>query len=519
MIGMKNKIIFYDSSAISSNSKEALRSILPVSLIILILLGTLTPVESGVFLAFLLGAFLVVFGMGLFTLGADTAMTPIGQYVSASVIKTKKLWIILPLFFLVGVFITVSEPDLQVLAGQLSDTVSTWFLLIVVGVGVGVFLVMAILRLVFRIKLKLILILSYVAVFTLSFFVPENFIPLSFDSGGVTTGPMSVPFIIALGTGISYLRTDKGADDDGFGFTALCSVGPIIAVMILGVIFRPESVVITSGEELVITNSKDLFSLFLILLPKYLKEVGIALLPIVGFFIIVRIFGGKISKSDFIKILIGIFYTYFGLVLFLLGINAGFLPLGDMIGRELAAKEYSFVIIPIAMLLGYFVVAAEPAVQVLTKQVYEITGGAIPKKAMKTSLMIGVGIAVGLAFLRIYFSINIMYFLAPMYGLAILLSFFSPDLFTAIAFDSGGVASGALTASFLLPMALGFCEGLGRDVGQLGFGLVAFVAATPLITIQLLGIIFKLKNRKARAAEDKTAAEETAKAETEEIID
>ena len=488
---------------ISQNVKEAFSSVFPIALVILVLLGTLTPIDSGTFLAFLLGAFLVVFGMGVFTLGANTAMVQIGRYVSSSVVKTKKLWVILPIFFVVGAFITVAEPDLQVLAWQLSESVGPWILLIFVGVGVGVFLVIAVLRTVFNVKLNVILIICYAAVFILAFFVPKNFVPLSFDSGGVTTGPMSVPFIIAMGTGVAHLRTDKSSDD-GFGFTALCSVGPIIAVMILGIIFKPEGITAAAGEELVVNDSKDLFSVFIGLLPKYLKEVGLAILPIFTIFFIVKIFGGRIARSEFIRILVGMAYTYFGLVLFLVGINAGFLPVGSIIGKALAETHYAALMIPIAMVFGFFVVAAEPAVQVLAKEVYEITDGAVPQKAMKLSLMAGVGVAAGLSFLRIYFSINVMWFLVPIYVIAIVLTFFSPEMFTAIAFDSGGVASGAMTASFILPMALGFCRALGGDLGTDGFGTVAFVAATPLIAIQILGVVYRIKNRKV-AQEEATA--------------
>lgn len=502
-----------DRTAITKKIKEAFSSVLPVAIVILLLCVSLTPLDSGTFLAFILGCVLAVVGMGLFTLGAENAMTPMGQYISVSVIKTKKLWLILPLFFIVGVFITVSEPDLQVLAGELNGTINSTVLLAAVGAGVGVFLVIAFLRIVLNIKLKIILIISYVAVFVMSVFVPSNFVPLAFDSGGVTTGPMSVPFIIAMGTGVVYLRSDKSAEEDGFGLTALCSVGPIIAVMILGIIFKPETVTATGGETFDIANSKDLFAVYLRKTPDYLKEVGLALLPIVAFYFFVMIFGGKVSKVEFLKIIVGIVYTYVGLVAFLLGVNCGFLPVGRIIGKTLGLLSYAWIIVPIGMVLGFFVVGAEPAVHVLTEQVYEITGGAMPRKALQLSLMCGVAVSIGLVFIRIYFAIPIMYFLVPGYALALILMFFVPDMFSAIAFDSGGVASGAMTAGFLMPMALGFCTSLERDLGTEGFGLVAFVAMTPLIAIQILGLIFKIKSAKAKKAE---VSEQPTK---EEIID
>lgn len=473
---------------------------MPITLIVLALCFTIVPLDSGMFLAFILGAFLVILGMGLFTLGADTAMTPIGEYVGTSVMRTKRIWIIVFVCFIVGVLITISEPDLQVLASQLSATMNPWTLILAVGAGVGVFLVIAFLRIVLKVKLSYLLIGCYIAVFVLSIFVPPAFVPLAFDSGGVTTGPMSVPFIIAIGVGVASLRSDKGAETDGFGLTALCSVGPILAVMLLGIIFKPESIE-TGGETLtVIENSKDLIIVFGRAIPEYMKEVAIALLPIVAFFFIFRIFGSKLSRQAVIRILIGVVYTYIGLVLFLVGVNTGFLQVGTYLGEAIGALPYNWIIVPIGMLIGYFVVAAEPAVHVLTKQVFELTSGAIPKKALRFSLMIGVAVSVGLAMLRILLNIPIMYFLIPGYAVALILTFVVPEMFTAIAFDSGGVASGAMTASFLMPLALGVCSSVGGDVATQGFGVVAMVAMTPLITIQILGLVYKIKMAKLKSA-------------------
>ncbi len=511
---MKGKPFFLkqDRTIIMDKVKEAFSSVLPISIIVLILCFTITPLDSGVFLAFILGTILVVVGMGLFTLGADTAMTPIGEYVGTSVMKTKKLWLIIPICFIVGVLITISEPDLQVLATQLAKTMGPWTLILAVGVGVGVFLVIAFLRIILKIKLSYLLLFFYSLVFLLSFFVPPAFIPLSFDSGGVTTGPMSVPFIIAIGTGVASMKNDDGEGADGFGLTALCSIGPILSVMILGLIFQPQSIDISKEVSGVVANSKDLIALFGSALPRYIEEVAIALLPIVAFFFIFQIFGSKLTKQNVIKILIGLLYTYLGLVLFLLGVNVGFLQVGSLIGEALGNLPFNWIVVPIGMVIGYFVVAAEPAVHVLTKQVFELTSGAIPKKAMRTSLMIGVAISVGLAMLRIILNIPIMYFLLPGYLISLALTFLVPDMFTAIAFDSGGVASGAMTASFIMPFALGVCSAVGADIATQGFGVVAFVAMTPLITIQILGLVFKLKSKKVQSqvqeVEESTSQEE-----------
>lgn len=512
-INRRSKIFGISAEAIIDKVKESLASVLPVALVVFVLSVTVTPIDAGTALAFLLGLFCVSVGMGFFTSGAETGMTQIGRYVSVSVIKTKKLWFILPIFFIVGILITVSEPDLQVLAKEVGGTINYYVLLISVGIGVGLFLVFAFLRIVLNVKLRYILIASYTAVFVMAFFVPSNFVPLAFDSGGVTTGPMSVPFIIAMGTGVVYLRSDKSAEEDAFGLTALCSIGPIIAVMILGIIFRPENIAVSGGETFTVINSKQLFAEFSARLPIYLKEVVIAIVPILLVYFACMIFGGKIGKTEFARTIMGVFNTYVGLVLFLLGVNCGFLPVGAFIGETIGKTEQAFIAIPIGMVLGFFIVGAEPAVHVLNDQVYEITGGTLPKKALMITLMTGVAISIGLSFLRIYFAIPIMWFLIPTYAIALILSFFVPEMFTAIAFDSGGVASGAMTAGFLMPMALGFCESLGKNAGTEGFGLVAFVAMTPLIAVQILGLVFKIKNAKIK--KEQNALEEM----SEEIID
>ena len=493
----RTKTVIYDKI------KEAFSSVMPITAIVLILCATVTPMESGVFLAFVLGALLTVVGIGLFTLGADTAMTPIGEYVGSSVMRSKKIWLIVPVFFIVGVLITVSEPDLQVLAGQLSETINNRVLILTVGAGVGVFLVVAFLRILLKIKMKYVLLVLYTAVFVLAFFVPESFVPVAFDSGGVTTGPMSVPFIIAIGTGIAAMRNDGGAEEDSFGLTALCSIGPILAVMILGLIYQPENFRVTETEVIRISNSRELFAEFLKQIPHYMKEVGIALLPIACFYFVFRLFGAKNDKRSTVKIVIGLIYTYVGLVLFLLGVNVGFLQAGNFIGKEIGELSYNWIIVPIGFLIGFFVVAAEPAVHVLTKQVYEITAGAVPKKALSVSLMIGVGASVALAMLRILLHIPIMYFLIPTYVISLALAFVVPDIFTAVAFDSGGVASGAMTSGFVLPLALGLCRAVGGNIATEGFGVVAFVAMTPLITIQILGLVYKLKKRAAEKRAEK----------------
>ncbi len=486
---------------------EALKSVVPVTAVIFVLCFLIAPVPNSVMLAFIVGAALLILGMGLFSLGADIAMSKIGEHVGSTVSRSRRLWFVIAISLLVGILITVSEPDLRVLAQQvpnIPNAVIIWS----VAVGVGIFLVLAMLRIFFKIPLRFLLLGLYVLVFIFAAFVPSEFLSTAFDSGGVTTGPMTVPFIMALGVGVSSVRSDSEAGDDSFGLVALCSVGPIIAVMVLGLIFNASGGEYTPHVVPEASDSVELWHLFLNAFPTYLKEVAEALLPIVAFFGLFQIPKSRLGKHELIRICIGLIYTYLGLVLFLTGANVGFMPIGNFLGDVIGGLDYKWIVIPIGMLLGYFIVAAEPAVHVLNKQVAEMTEGAIPPKAMSLSLSIGVAISVGLAMLRVLCGIPIMYMLIPGYALAFILSFFVPSVFTAIAFDSGGVASGPMTATFLLPLAMGLCTSIGGNVSSDAFGVVAMVAMTPLITIQILGLYYRLKTAQAKKSMPSVEIEE-----------
>ena len=480
---------------------ESLKSVLPIALIVFVICFTLVPVPNSALLAFIIGAVMLVIGMGLFTLGTDMAMTPIGEYVGAALTRSRKIWLIVLIGFVLGILITVAEPDLQVLAEQVPN-VPNMALILAVAIGVGLFLVIALLRILFKVRMRTLRLIFYTLVFVLAQFVPKSFLAVAFDSGGVTTGPMTVPFILALGVGVSAIRSDKEAESDSFGLVALCSIGPILAVMILGLIFRPEEAV-HSAEVLTLTeDSRSMAWMFASAVPHYLVEVAVALVPIIAFFVIFQFTSLHLKKSRVLRITIGLVYTYVGLVIFLLGVNVGFMPLGNYLGQMLGSLSFNWVLVPLGMIIGYFTVSAEPAVHVLSKQVYELTAGAIPKKALSTCLSIGVSISVGLAMLRILLQLPIMYLLIPGYAIALILMFFVPEIFTSIAFDSGGVASGPMTATFLLPLAMGVCTALGGDVSSDAFGVVAMVAMTPLITIQALGLYYKLKQRHIKKAKN-----------------
>lgn len=479
---------------------EALQAVLPIVAIVLVLCFSVAPVSPSILLCFLLGAAMIVVGIMFFTLGAEMSMTPMGERVGAVITRSRKLLLILVLGFLLGFLITISEPDLQVLADQV-PSIPSGTLILSVAAGVGLFLVFAFLRMLIGVALPKLLLLFYGLIFLLAAFVPKEFLAVAFDSGGVTTGPMTVPFIMALGVGVSAIRGDRHAADDSFGLVAMCSIGPILAVLTLGIEFRAADSTYIPPVLPEVADSVELWQLFREGLPTYLAEIARSLLPIVLMFGAFQLIALRLDRRTLGRIGVGLVYTYIGLVLFLTGANVGFMPAGNYLGQVLTGGGMRWVIIPIGMLIGYFIVKAEPAVYVLNKQVEEVTDGAISAQAMGLALSAGVSISVGLAMVRVLTGISILWFLVPGYVFAISISFVVPKLFTAIAFDAGGVASGPMTATFLLPLAQGACVAVGGNIVTDAFGVVAMVAMTPLITVQMMGLVAQLRTRKARTAQ------------------
>ena len=475
---------------------ESLSAVLPITAIVLLLSITIAPVSSGVLVLFLFGSLLLIFGMSLFTMGAGMSMQPMGEGIGVQISKFRKLPLPLIICFALGVIITIAEPDLTVLAEQI-PSIPNMVLILAVAIGVGLFLVVALLRTALGIPLSRLLLLFYLAVFVLAAFAPADFIPAAFDSGGVTTGPITVPFIMALGIGMVSIRSDKKSSDDSFGLVALCSIGPILSVLILSICYEPSA---TTTETVIrdIVDTRDAIREFVTAFPHYAKEVLIALLPVVGVFVVFQLSARRYQLHQLLRIGSGFLYTYAGLVMFLTGANVGFMPAGKLIGEEIAGSSYKFLLIPVGMLVGYFIVAAEPAVHVLKKQVEEISSGRITQTSIGIGLSVGVAVSVGIAMLRILTGIPLMWFMLPGYAISLLISFFVPPLYTGVAFDSGGVASGPMTTTFLLPFAVGACTAVGGNLLTDAFGIVAMVAMTPLITIQLIGLYAQIKHRAQR---------------------
>ena len=488
---------------LSEKLKESFASVLPVTLIVLVLSFTpLVDFSLKQLVVFCICAVFLVIGIGLFNLGADLAMTPMGEHVGSGLTKSRKLLLLLSVCFVMGVLITVAEPDLSVLAEQVKNAVEPMLLIVTVGIGVGFFLLLAIVKVVWKKDLSTIIIFFYMALFMLGMlmltFGKEQFVPLAFDSGGVTTGPITVPFIMALGVGVAGAIGGKNANENSFGLIALCSIGPIIALMGLVIFSKGDLTYKLSPESYSIDAS--LGENFIPTVAAVAHEVLVALGLIVVFFLALQFVALRLSKAKLVQMSFGICYTFVGLVIFLTAVTVGFMPVGFELGCNLAKMPRALVVS--GFVIGMVVVLAEPAVHVLNKQVEDITGGLVSKRSMLIALSVGVGLSIGLSMIRIIVGFPIIYYLIPGYFISLALSFFVPKLYTAIAFDSGGVASGPLTSSFILPLSIGACSVIhdgGDSILSYAFGIVAMVAMTPLITIQVMGFRAiaskKIKNR------------------------
>ncbi len=491
-------------------------SALPITMIVyLVALLPGFSFDSTEMISFTIGAVMLVLGIGFFNLGADIAMTPMGTHVGAGLSRQKKLWLLLTACFVLGMLITIAEPDLQVLANQVSSVMNGKLLIYVVGFGVGAFLVFAILRIVFKKQLSALLMLFYMLLFAMALMLVESgneeLLPMAFDSGGVTTGPITVPFIMALGVGVAHVLGDRRSHENSFGLVALCSVGPILAVLMLGIFAKGDmDYTVTYG-----TVEGSILGAYLENAAHVAGEVALALGLIVFFFMLCQIFFLKLPRRQILRIGMGVLLTYIGLVLFLTGVNVGYMPMGYEMGTQMSVMHPAWIVV-LSLVMGVLVVLAEPAVQVLNTQDEEVTGGYVKKSSMMIGLCVGVGVAIALTVVPISFHFSLIYYIIPGYFLSLLLSLFVPPVYTAIAFDSGGVASGPMNSGFILPFAVGVCVSLQGESAVLrdGFGVVALVAMAPLITIQLLGFKAIVENR----IKEKRAMKRILEADDEQII-
>jgi len=487
-------------SVVISKFKEVLFSVMPISLIVLVLNFTLTPLETPVAIRFLIGVVFLIIGLTIFLLGVDIGITPIGNHMGSSLAKSNKLWFVAIFGIILGFFISVAEPDLHILAGQVdsvsSGLISKGSIVVIVSIGIAIMLCLGLCRIVFNFPLYKILIIVYAIIFVLALMTSPEFLAISFDASGATTGALTVPFILALATGVSKLKKDsKSSEKDSFGLVAIASTGAIISVMLMSIIKKTDQITGSLDSEIL---SDSIFAPFLKEIVKIIPEIIIALLPVLILFIIFQITSVHLPRREVRKILFGMLFTFVGLVLFLVGVNAGFMEVGKIIGYRVASFDHKIIVVLIGFVLGVVTILAEPAVYVLTHQIEDVTSGYVKRSAVMFTLAIGVGISVMLSVIRILIpELQLWQYLLPGYIIAMALIFIVPKLFVGIAFDSGGVASGPMTATFILAYTQGAAEAVeGANVLVDGFGVIAMVAMTPLIALQILGLIFKIKSRK-----------------------
>lgn len=486
---------------LASKFKEVVLAVLPITIVVILLNFTITPIETHIFIRFLIGAVLIVLGLAIFLFGIDLGITPIGSTMGSAIAKKNKLWLVLVSGLILGFLISIAEPDLHILAGQVqaltAGMLSKFSLIVVVSLGIAVMLTVGLLRVFYRIPLYIMLIALYGIILLLSIFVEREFLAIAFDASGATTGALTVPFVLAMAVGISVLKKQsKESEKDSFGLIGIVSTGAIIAVLVMSIVMKTDE--ITGSLPASKEGSTNVILPFLQKLPPVLGEVFIALLPIVVIFFVFQFISFKLNKREIRRIIFGIIFSFVGLVFFLVGVNAGFLRVGSYVGISLAQNGNMAIIISIGFLLGLLTILAEPAVSVLTHQIEDVTSGYVRRGLVMAALSIGVGAAVALTMLRILVpSIQLWHYLLPGYIIALTLTLFSPKLFVGIAFDSGGVASGPMTATFILAFAHGIAEATpGANVLIDGFGMIALVALAPIITLQLLGLVFKVKTRK-----------------------
>jgi len=495
---------------VTEKMKESVLAVLPIGVIILALHFTVAPLPGWTLAMMLVGLAMLFVGMVLFSIGVEMSMLPIGRHVGAALISSRKLTLIIAVLFVFGFVATMAEPDLSVLANQVSS-IPKPALLTGISVGVGAFLVLAVLRVIFHWPLGRVLTISYALAFTVAIF-SGDYLAVAVDAAAVTTGPVTVPFLLAIGSGFAAVSSGKNAEEDHFGISAICSVGPIISVLILSMFVEPSSAQYVPQQAASVSGGAALAALFGRGLWHSLGEVTLIIAPILAVFLIFQIVKLRLSRSELIKIFVGLVYLLVGMGVFLTGVNKGFLPAAIALGETMGRLPNNWITIPVSLIIGASVVLAEPTVYVLVNQVREITDGAIPRKVLLSAMALGVGIAMALSITRILYGISIWWILLPGYALSLTLTFFVPNMFVGIGFDAGEVVTGAMSAAFVIPLAIGVCSVIpGRNIVADAFGTAGVLTMIPPIIIQTIGLIYSRKLKKAKRL-DAEAVEHSAEA-------
>lgn len=480
--------------------QEVLLSVLPIALIVIVLNFSLVPLDSQLLLRFIVGIILIILGLVLFLIGVDLGITPLGDLVGTVIAKSNKLLIMVVSGLILGFFISIAEPGLIVLANQVDlvtgSQISGISILIVVSIGLALLLTAGLMRILYNVKLNKMISIIYLFVFILAIFTSPEFLAISFDASGATTGILAVPFILALAGGVAKLKKDStAAEEDSFGLVALASAGAILGVMFLSMLkgnTEYATIPYSNPESVSILRS------FMDNMPTVFRDGVFSILPLLVIFIVLQKIAFKMKKKSFRRIVFGFIYSFIGLILFLLGVNAGFMDVGSIIGSTIASMDNSIVLVIVGFFIGVVTILAEPAVHVQTKQIEEVTSGYVKRKAVLFALSLGVGIAIALSMVRIIVpGLKLWQYLLPGYIICLSLSYIVPNLFVGIAFDAGGVATGPMTTTFILAFTQGAANASeGASILIDGFGMIATVAMMPIISLQILGLIFHLKSKK-----------------------
>ena len=488
--------------ALKDKLKEVLTAVLPITIIVLVLHFTISPLSTSLLYAFLLGSVLVIIGLTIFLFGIDQGLEPIGHGIGSTLAHSKSFAVVITICLVLGFFISYAEPDLHILAGQVEKVTSGQFgrllMVVVVSIGIAVMMTLGMLRILKGVHLKYVFTAAYGLILILSFFSSSDFIAIAFDASGATTGAVTVPFMLALAGGISSIKADsKESEADNFGLIGIASTGAILGVLITGVIFGIDKLNGTLPEQ-TITDS-NLWHVYGSRILPIAWDSFISLLPIIIVYIIFQVYFFKHKKTRVFNNSRGLFLTFLGLVIFLLGVNGGFMEVGTQLGIQLASMESKVPVLVVALLLGLTTVLAEPAVHVLTHQVEDVTGGSVNRTLVLIFLSVAVGLSIFMSALRILLpGLQLWMYLLPGFGISVILGYFVPELFVGMAFDAGGVASGPMTATF----SLAFVQGIAAQVPSAdlvtdGFGMIAIVAMMPIVALELLGALYQLQMRKA----------------------
>lgn len=495
-------------SLLQEKFKEVAQTLLPVFILVLLLCFTIVDVESDIIIRFVIGSIMLLLGLTIFLWGVDLSMNPIGELMSEEIATSRKISKIAILSFILGFLITVAEPDLLVLGDQIEQasggTMNSSFIVYMVSIGVGFMISLGVFRLLRdKPSFSMFMTITYAAILVLALFVAEEFLAISFDASGATTGALTTPFILAISLGLSKVKGGKNSEENSFGLVGVMSSGPILAIMLISILSGQKNI---QGDVGQFVPTKGIIEPILDILPHVLLESLVALLPIVALFFIYNFVKFKRDKEQLGGIIKGLVFTLIGLTLFLTGVNSGFMDMGRILGMELAGMA-PWILVGVAFVIGLIVVLVEPAVHVLGEQIEEVTSGHIPVKLIRMTLSLGVGTAIALSMVRILVpEVKLWYFLLPGFAIAILLSFRVDPIFVGIAYDAGGVASGPMTATFVLAFAQGAAD-MTPTANVLidGFGVIAMVAMAPVVSIMILGTAFKHKEARTLELEEDTS--------------